>query len=135
MLKTWRNRLKIKNNYRFLSNTRGTLLHSIFDGLTINGNLYWKHGIIDLESKRLNSFLVNNSTRGKDRGQWDGWGLEEASKRPASKLIMGFSVVWEYTSKTTLFCNKFIWICIIMLNPILIFTIYSVIIKLSIYNF
>ena len=39
MLKTWRNRLKIKNNDRFLTNTRGiTLLHSIFDVLTINGN-------------------------------------------------------------------------------------------------
>ena len=22
-------------------------------------------------------------SRGKDRGQWDGWGLEEPSKRPA----------------------------------------------------
>ena len=63
MLKTWRNRLKIKNNDRFLSNTCGiTLLHSIFGVLTINGNLYWKRGRIDLKSKRLNCFLVNNST-------------------------------------------------------------------------
>ena len=50
-------------NDRFLSNTWGiTLLHSIFDVLTINGNLYWKRGKIDLKSKRLNSFLVNNSS-------------------------------------------------------------------------
>ena len=62
MRKTWRNRLKIKNNDRFLSNTRGiTLLRSIFDVLTINGNIYWKRGRIDLKSKRLNSFLVSLS--------------------------------------------------------------------------
>ena len=43
LLKTWRNRLNIKNNNRISSNTRGIpLLHSIFDVLTINGNLYWK---------------------------------------------------------------------------------------------
>ena len=63
MLKTLRNRLKIKNNDRFLSNTGGiTLLHSMFDVLTINGNPYWKRGGIDLKSKRLNSFMVNNSS-------------------------------------------------------------------------
>ena len=63
MLKTWRNRLKIKNNNRFLSNTWGiTLLLSIFDVLTINGKLYWKRGRIDLRYKRLNSFLVNTSS-------------------------------------------------------------------------
>ena len=38
------------------------LLHSIFDVLTINGNLHWKRGRIDLKSNRLNSFLVNNSS-------------------------------------------------------------------------
>ena len=54
MLKTWTNRLKIKINDRLLSNTRGiTLLHSIFDVLTINGNLYWKRGRIELKSKIL----------------------------------------------------------------------------------
>ena len=48
----------MKINDRFLSNTRGiTLLHSVFDILTINGNFYWKRGRIDLKSKRLNSFL------------------------------------------------------------------------------
>ena len=53
----------MKNNDRFLSNTRGiTLLDSIFDVLTINGNLYWKRGRIELKSKRLNSFLVNDSS-------------------------------------------------------------------------
>ena len=63
LLKIWRNRLKIKINDRFLSKTRGiTLLHSMFDVLTINGNLYWKLGRIDLKSKRLNSLLVNNSS-------------------------------------------------------------------------
>ena len=36
-------------------------MHSIFDVLTINSNIYWKHGRIDLKSKRLNSFLVNNN--------------------------------------------------------------------------
>ena len=30
--------------------------------MTINGNLYWKRGRIDLKSKRLNSFMVNNSS-------------------------------------------------------------------------
>ena len=61
LLKTWRNQVKIKNRHRFLSNTRGiTLLHSIFDVLTINGNLYWKRGRIDLNSKTPNSFLVNS---------------------------------------------------------------------------
>ena len=59
MLKTWRNRVKIKNNDRFLSNTRRIpLLHSIFDILTINGNLYWKCGRIELKSKRLNNFFA-----------------------------------------------------------------------------
>ena len=53
----------MKNNDRFLSNTRGiTLLDSMFDVLTINGNLYWKRGRINLKSKRLNSFMVNNSS-------------------------------------------------------------------------
>ena len=48
----------MKNNDRFLSNTRGiTLSDSIFDVLTINGNLYWKRGRIDSKSKRLNSFF------------------------------------------------------------------------------
>ena len=51
------------NNDRFLSNTIGiTLLDSIFDVLTINGNLYWKHGRIDSMSKRIKSFLENNSS-------------------------------------------------------------------------
>ena len=51
----------MENNDRFLSNTRGiALLDSIFDVLTINGNLYRKRGRID--SKILNSFLVNNSS-------------------------------------------------------------------------
>ena len=63
MLKTWRNRVKIKNNERFLSNTWGiALLHSIFVVLTIHGKLYWKRGRLDLKSKRLNSFMVNNSS-------------------------------------------------------------------------
>ena len=52
----------MKNKDRFLSNTRITLLDSVFDVLTINGNLYWKRGRIDLISKRLNSFLVNSSS-------------------------------------------------------------------------
>ena len=44
-----------------LSNTKWiTLLHSMFDVLTIIGNIFWKHGRIDLKSKRLNSFMVNN---------------------------------------------------------------------------
>ena len=63
LLKTWRNQVKIKNSDWFSSNTWGiTLLHSIFHVLTINGNLYWKRGRIDLKSKRLNSILVNNSS-------------------------------------------------------------------------
>ena len=28
--------------------------------------------------------MIGGGSRGKDRGQWDGWGLEEASKRPTS---------------------------------------------------
>ena len=48
----------MKNNDRFLSNTREiTLLDSMFDVLTINGNFYWKRGRIDSISKRLNSFF------------------------------------------------------------------------------
>ena len=59
LLKTWRNRLKIKNNNRFLSNTRGIiLLHSIFDVLIINGNLFWKRGRIDL--LKLELFSIKN---------------------------------------------------------------------------
>ena len=28
--------------------------------------------------------IIGGGSRGKDRGQWGGWELEEASKRPAS---------------------------------------------------
>ena len=28
--------------------------------------------------------MIGGGSRGKDRGQWDGWGLEEPSKRPDS---------------------------------------------------
>ena len=28
--------------------------------------------------------MIGGGSRGKDRGQWDGWRLEETSKRPAS---------------------------------------------------
>ena len=27
--------------------------------------------------------MIGGGSRGKDRGQWDGWGLEECSKSPA----------------------------------------------------
>ena len=62
MLKTWRKRIKIENRNRFLSTREITLLDSIFDVLIINSNLYWKPGRIDLKSKRLNSFMLNNSS-------------------------------------------------------------------------
>ena len=29
--------------------------------------------------------VIGGGSRGKDRGQWDRWGLEEPSKRPASR--------------------------------------------------
>ena len=29
--------------------------------------------------------IIGGGSRDKDGGQWDGWGLEEASKRPAGE--------------------------------------------------
>ena len=31
--------------------------------------------------------MIGGGSRGKDRGQWDGWGLEEVSKRPAGEAV------------------------------------------------
>ena len=33
--------------------------------------------------------MIGGRSRGKDRGQWDGWGLEKASKRPAGHTPYG----------------------------------------------
>ena len=58
MLKTWRNQFKTKINNRFLSNNRWiTLLHSILDVLTINGNIFWKRVRIVFQIKKTKFFF------------------------------------------------------------------------------
>ena len=39
--------------------------------------------------------MIGGGSRGKDRDQWDGWGLEEPSKRPASPRSMSFDEVFS----------------------------------------
>ena len=105
MLKTWRNRLKIKNNSRFVSNTKGIiLLHSMFDVLTINGNLYWKRGRIDLKSKRLNSFLVNNSNLKKICPKTK---FIEENSRLKVHLIIQFKI--SRTLKVRIIYEQWVW--------------------------
>ena len=31
--------------------------------------------------------MIGGGSRGKDRGQWDGWELEEPNKRPTSARV------------------------------------------------
>ena len=48
--------------------------------------------------------MIGGGSRGKDRGQWDGWGLEEASKRPVSaEMTTPGPLFWQIFSNKPFF--------------------------------